>query len=134
MRTRQPKDPNGARTCEVADLVGVLNFSGFSTQLLKERPELRGPWLYLISYPQFSKWFISYTISFISIYTSSVILYRDFNEVAIIRFSSALINSCWVFYVTSQLPPSAQRCNTFLRMCSSQQGRHLGASTCIRYT
>ena len=31
------------------------------------------------------------------------------------RFSPAL-NSFWVFYIPSQLPPTAQICNTFLRI------------------
>ena len=37
--------------------------------------------------------------------------------IIVLRFSLALI-SWWVFYITSQLPPAAQRCSTFLRICA----------------
>ena len=37
--------------------------------------------------------------------------------IIIMRFSPAL-NSCCLYFLTSQLPPAAQRCNTFLRICA----------------
>ena len=51
------------------------------------------------------------------------------------RISPAL-NSCLVFYITSQLPPPAQRCNIFLsiRAVSNKDDMHPVISSIPRYS
>lgn len=54
--------------------------------------------------------------TFIFLYIIVIVIIITIIIIITMRFSQAL-NSCWVYHITSQLPPATQRCNTFLRIC-----------------